>query len=260
MILRRIGNKSKIAKEIQKYFPSHEVYCEPFFGAGGMFFNKPIAKYNYLNDIDNNIHNLFIQLMTNKDELYKWIESIPYHKSTWNWLKKLEPENDVIKAVKFVVLSNYGYMGKPETINYQLVNSKIELLKNIQKTFDFLCKSDYKFNNVDFREFIKQFSFKSKRDNNERDKTFWYCDPPYINCINTYSDSFKEQDFIDLVDCLIKTGCKFAISEFDQEFILQTCSNYNLNINIIGERCNLKNKRTEILITNYLNHPKLFDF
>ena len=46
MILRRLGNKQAIAFEIQKYFPEHKIYVEPFFGAGGMFFNKPKAKYN----------------------------------------------------------------------------------------------------------------------------------------------------------------------------------------------------------------------
>jgi len=54
MILRRLGNKSKIAHEIQKYFPAHEIYIEPFFGAGGMFFNKPKAKYNIINDPSGN--------------------------------------------------------------------------------------------------------------------------------------------------------------------------------------------------------------
>ena len=41
MILSRLGNKSAIADKIIQYFPSHEIYIEPFFGAGGMFFNKP---------------------------------------------------------------------------------------------------------------------------------------------------------------------------------------------------------------------------
>lgn len=42
MILSRIGNKTQIADEIQKYFPEHRNYVEMFFGAGGMFFNKPL--------------------------------------------------------------------------------------------------------------------------------------------------------------------------------------------------------------------------
>ena len=52
MILRRLGNKQAIAQDIIKYFPEHKAYIEPFFGAGGMFFNKPKAKYNIVNDID----------------------------------------------------------------------------------------------------------------------------------------------------------------------------------------------------------------
>ena len=48
MILRRLGNKKKIAEQIQGYFPEHKIYIEPFFGAGGMFFYKPKVKYNIL--------------------------------------------------------------------------------------------------------------------------------------------------------------------------------------------------------------------
>jgi len=33
MILRRIGNKKKIAADIHKFFPPHKIYIEPFFGA-----------------------------------------------------------------------------------------------------------------------------------------------------------------------------------------------------------------------------------
>jgi len=50
MILRRLGNKKKIAHKIQAHFPEHKIYIEPFFGAGGMFFNKPKAKYNIVNN------------------------------------------------------------------------------------------------------------------------------------------------------------------------------------------------------------------
>ena len=69
MILRRLGNKQKIAKEIQKYFPQHNCYVEPFFGAGGMFFNKPKANYNMLNDLDSDVFNLFQVVINQKDEL-----------------------------------------------------------------------------------------------------------------------------------------------------------------------------------------------
>jgi DNA adenine methylase len=59
MILRRLGNKQAIAQDIIKYFPEHKIYVEPFFGAGGMFFNKPKVKYNIVNDLDSEVFNLF---------------------------------------------------------------------------------------------------------------------------------------------------------------------------------------------------------
>jgi DNA adenine methylase len=91
--------------------------------------------------------------------------------------------------------------------------------------------------------------------------TFIYADPPYLNTVDTYSDSltWTEKDCTDLLDCLTETKCKFAMSEFDNEFVLSEAKKRNLNIIVIGERHNLKNKRTEILITNYEKQKGLFD-
>jgi len=118
MILRRLGNKQKIAAEIQKHFPAHKIYIEPFFGAGGMFFNKPKAKYNFLNDIDNDVYNLFTVIKRKKSELEEYLKFIPIHSAFWEECKTNEPQNEVERAVYFIVLSNFGYMGKPNTIHF----------------------------------------------------------------------------------------------------------------------------------------------
>lgn len=90
--------------------------------------------------------------------------------------------------------------------------------------------------------------------------TLVYLDPPYLLTLDNYSHSFKEQDCIDLFDCVQKIGVKFAYSEFDNPFILQQAKERNLNVITIGERQNLKNRRTEILVTNYQNTQlSLFD-
>jgi DNA adenine methylase len=49
------------------------------------------------------------------------------------------------------------------------------------------------------------------------------------------------------------------MSEFDHPFILEQAKQRNLNVITIGERQNLKNRRTEILITNYQKNKNLFD-
>jgi DNA adenine methylase len=254
MILRRIGNKSKMANDIQRYFPQHRIYVEPFFGAGGMFFNKPKAKYNIVNDLDSDVFNLFQVVTNRKDELIEAFKQMPIHQDLMDYWNKNKETDEIRKALRFLLLSNYGYMGKPETIGMQITLPSQQILKNIDKTFKLLF--NVKFSNKDFRDFFKSISF---RRQSEIDKVLIYCDPPYLGTNDNYSNSFTEQDIIDLFDCLQATGCKFAMSEFDNEFILNQAKERGLNVIIIGERKNLKNRRTEILITNYEKQKGLFN-
>ena len=85
-----------------------------------------------------------------------------------------------------------------------------------------------------------------------------YCDPPYLGTNDNYSNSFTKEDVVDLFDCLEATKCKFAVSEFYHEFILEEAERRGLVVNYIGERQNLKNRRSEILITNYQARHTLF--
>ncbi len=256
MILRRLGNKSKIAKEIQEYFPPHKIYIEPFFGAGGMFFNKPKAKYNIVNDIDSDVYNLFMVVMNQKEELEKAFYQMPIHKELFEYWKQNKETEPIKKALRFLLLSNFSFMFCKSTMLYE--GNKKKLFHNeLKKTYELIF--DVSFSNESFKDF-----FNSLTESFKNIDTFIYTDPPYI-----YSDTkqnyvyniktWKETDSIDLFNCLQETGCKFAMSEFDNEFIMQQAKERKLNVIIIGERQNLKNRRTEILITNYQPQKTLFD-
>ena len=255
MILRRVGNKSKIAAKIQKYFPYHKIYIEPFFGAGGMFFNKPKVKYNIVNDLDSDVFNLFNVVMNQKEELEKAFYIMPIHSDLLEYWKKNEETEPIKKALRFLLMSNFTLYGKQDTIAYILRSScKKQFYNHIDQCFEKLF--DVKFSNSDFRRFFKNLSFNDVdfgKSSGERDKTFIYNDGPYLNTVNTYSDSdiWIESDSYDLFEENQKTGCKWAMSEFNHPFILDQVKERNLNIIIIGERRNLKKRSVEILITNY---------
>lgn len=256
MILRRLGNKSAIASEIQKYFPPHKIYIEPFFGAGGMFFNKPKAKYNIVNDLDSDVFNLFDILMNRKEEFEQMFKLMPIHSDLISYWKNSNEECNLKKALRFIALSNFTLNGTGNNIRSNVLeNPKIEILKHVKSTLEYL--QDVKFMNFDYRKFISMLAFRP--NSNEVENSFIYCDPPYLNTNDNYSNSFTEQDSIDLFNTLQETGCKWAMSEFDNPFILQQAKERNLNVIIIGERQNLKNRRTEILITNYNQQKTLFD-
>ena len=254
MVLRRLGNKSRLAVDIQKYFPKHKIYIEPFFGAGGMFFNKPKAKYNVLNDLDSEVFNLFQVISLRKNELEELFLQMPVSEDLWQYWKVTQEEDPIRKALRFLFLSNYGYMGKPDTLHFTFENTSKILYENIKKTHDFIF--DCKFMNADFRDIFNKLAYRHKADKLD---TFVYCDPPYLDAGNNYKCGFTYKDSEDLFKVLIESGCKFAMSEFDHPKIIEQAKDNGLIIEVIGERVNMKNRRVEILITNYKNNSTLFD-
>ena len=221
-----------------------------------MFFNKPKAQHNIMNDLDSDVFNLFDIVVNRKNDFLELLELTPYSSELFEYWKSNKETEPLKKALRFVYLSNFGFLGQETVINIDNRNHKQNAILNLNKTIAFLKDCSLKFTNFDFRKAIN--SIKTTEDLTVK-KTFIYCDPPYLGTNDNYSNSFTEQDSIDLFDCLQATGCKFAMSEFDNEFILTQAKERGLNVITIGERKNLKNRRTEILITNYEKQKGLFD-
>lgn len=254
MILNRLGNKKVLIKNgLLKYFPKHELYIELFFGSGSVFWQKPLANYNILNDLDSDVYNLFTVITERKQELYDYLELMPIHIDLWNYWKKNYETDPVRKAVRFLFLSNFGYMGKPVSLMLDKLNTKQIILDNIKPTFEKLKFAQ--FHNSDFRTVLKLLKNRIIDRN-----TFCYCDPPYLGTENNYAKDcqFKESDAKELFETLLSYDINFAISEFDHPYILQLATENKLNINYLGERQNMKNRRTEILVTNYSIQKTLF--
>ena len=252
-LLSRIGNKTQIAKDITKHFPEHRNYVEMFFGAGGMFFNKDKSLHSVCNDLDNDIYNLFNVVRSDKDKLVETLIKTPIHQTLFKeWYKK-EEQDPIWKAVRFLVLSNFSLLGKSDTLGFSQSHTKKVLLSKIDETF--LEVQNVRFMNVDFRKVIPQLAFRNNRPN-QRLFTFIYADPPYLGTTSNYNlPKWNEKDLEDLINICKETDLKMAISEFYNPKILEMAK--GLNVIEIGERKNLKNRRTEILITNY-NKEELF--
>lgn len=209
-----------------------------------MSFNKPKAKYNIVNDLDSDVFNLFQVVMNQKEELEKAFYMIPIHSDLLDYWKKNEENDPIKKALRFLFLSNFATVGGGgKMIRYSELNYK-ENFKLINETFDYL--SDVILNNCDCNSFLNKISV-------DYTKALIYCDPPYLGTSDNYSNSFTEEQSESLFNTLEETKCKFAMSEFDHPFILSQAEKRGLNVIIIGERQNIKNRRTEILVTNYEN-------
>jgi DNA adenine methylase len=246
MILTRLGNKSRIAAKIWPLFPSHTTYIEPFFGAGGMFFSKPKAPYNFVSDIDNDVFNLFQVVMHRKSEFVDVFSQMPIHEGLLQHWKKNRETDPILQACRFILLSNFTLLGKQGTLIMEGGNPRQLVLSRLDATQNAL--SGVRFSNRSYEKFLGQVRFRSESD---RASAFVYCDPPYLSTGHRYSDGFTESDTRNLFAVLMQSGLRFAVSEFAHPVVLEMAESHGLNVIHIGERQSLKKRDTEILVTNY---------
>lgn len=249
MALTRLGNKARIAPLILSHFPEHTAYVELFFGAGGLFFNKPLAKYNFLNDADTEVVNLFDVVRTQKKALEEMLVQTPIHEALFERWKTEKESEPIARAVRFLIMSNQSVLGKMGTLRFACENPKKMILKHLGASQKMLENTQMMC--CDFRDTLRKIAI---RDSKNLKHFFIYADPPYLDTVqSTYQTGSKWtlKDTQDLFKTLIESQMRFAISEFDNPVILDLAKQHNLNVIPIKERQNLKNRRTEILITNY---------
>lgn len=255
-VIKRKGNKSKIAHLIYPLFKECTTYIEPFFGAGGMFFNKPVAKYNILNDLDSDIFNVW-NVFQNCDKLEEFIELwglIPIDQNLIKYWGTHTGEGltEVQKAIKFVYLCNYCLFSDSSTLRARCSNpnTRALVLEEVKKCLKFLnCCSFY---HMDYLKFLDLIPSQLGHT-----KGFIYCDPPYGNTSASYK-GFSEKDMINLFEKLNELNYPWAVSGYDCEFLDSIIEKNNYVKTYIKETRTILKRNVEILITNYLPNQILF--
>ena len=110
-ILKYPGSKWRLTEWIISHFPPHETYLEPFFGSGAVFFNKTPSRIETINDIDDNVVNLFKVIRDQPEELAAMIELTPWARNEYyaSYEKTGEPLED---ARRFLVRCWQAFGGR----------------------------------------------------------------------------------------------------------------------------------------------------
>jgi len=255
MVLTRLGNKKAMSSTIYDLFPPHRLRITLFFGAGGIFFNTPRAKFNILNDLDDNITNLFLVISERPDELIDTVSSMPISSTLLKHWKSNIPDCPVQKAARFLLISNFTYLGKGDTIRFGVGCEKDRLIPRIKETF--LRLGDARIMCEDFRDVIGKISFYPSVL--KREESFIYLDPVYLGTTHFYKvPKWTQDDTYDCFQIMDKEGIPAAMSEFDHPFVIEQAKRFGYIVTPIANRRNIKNTRQEVLITNYRPQNLLF--
>ena len=107
------GGKTRLAEEILRFAPGHEIYLEPFCGGASVFFKKEPSKAEILNDLDPNIVCIyqFLQKASAKELSDFAKRDWTAKEETWERLRKEKPKALSDKAYRAWYLTRFGYQG-----------------------------------------------------------------------------------------------------------------------------------------------------
>ncbi|MBU5293137.1 DNA adenine methylase [Anaerosalibacter bizertensis] len=244
----RLGGKSRLRNEIIEMIPEHTCYCEPFFGAGWVYFGKEKSKVEIINDIDKELINLFKMIKYHAPEIERMLEYEFSGRDIFEEYKNYTVEymTEIHRAVRFLYLISQSFAGKGNNYGYG-TNTRPSpqiFYKGVLGDIKERLRNTY----------VENLSFEKILDKYDRDYTFFFCDPPYFETAG-YGVEFGEKEHLLLRDKLKNIKGKFLLTINDHEKTREWYKEFNFKNIEVGYSVSNKNsgrrKYKELIITNY---------
>lgn len=262
------GGKQRLANTIISMMPGHKLYCEPFFGGGAVFFRKPKAGIEVINDHNDMLINFYLAAQNSFPELQERIrntlhsESMYYYaKDVWNG--RCEASN-IEKAWAVWLITNGSFAGSMhggwKWCNGTSGSQSAVMLKNKRIDFSEQLRDRLDQVQISCRDALRVIK---ERDS---ENTFFYLDPPYPSCVQGHYYGYTHKDFYDLLSLLSAIKGKFILSNYWCQTFRYFVAKYGWNIKSIDMDLKVNQqgngqkveKRTEILAYNYDIEKTLF--
>jgi DNA adenine methylase len=218
------GSKNRLALKLCENLPPHNCWVEAFCGSAALTLAKAPAPIEIINDIDNEIVNLFKQLRNNYEELHRQIELTPYASQELSDARiKNVNDSDIERARKFLVQSMMAVNGifGEERGGFSLsdsytrnnrearVNRWNNLPERLAKVVGRL--KDVRIENRDALDLLEKYV--------DRPATLVYLDPPYLgDRTNGYNiDANDENYHTRLLKLANKANCMIFISGYENK-------------------------------------------
>lgn len=191
----------------------HDEYREPFAGGASVFFNKPKAQFNWLNDIDCELMTAY-RVMQDPNSRQRLVDELSLETATkerWREIYEMVPQNEFEIAKKYYYLNRTSFSGKLASPAWGY-RPKRSLPPERWKERILPCGAfleGVKLTNIDFEEVILE---------KPRGRaTLLYVDPPYYGPPKNkhYRHGFDVEDHVRLAETLKKAPHKFFLTYDD---------------------------------------------
>lgn len=171
-----IGGKRRLADHLIPRFPRHQCYVEVFAGGAALYFLRPPAQVEVINDINGELVNLYRVVQNHLEEFvrqFKWALS---SRQVFRWLQGTSPETltDIQRAARFYYLQHNCFGAKLEGQTFGTATTTPPGL-NLLRLEETLSAAHLRLSNT----YIEHLDWKACIERYDRPHTLFYLDPPY---------------------------------------------------------------------------------
>ncbi|HWF01529.1 MAG TPA: DNA adenine methylase [Caulobacteraceae bacterium] len=230
-IIPYVGGKKHLARRLVDLIEAtpHELYAEPFVGAGGVFLRRPRpARVEAINDLAGEVANLWRIAQRHPDALAAELRFAHHGRAQWERLAALDPAHltDIERAARFVCLQKSAFGGKAIGRNFAMAKAgghgrsfdRGALLARLEAVHARLARVTIE--QLPFAEFIRRY---------DAPTALFYCDPPYFGSEAYYGPGlFDRPQFQDLRDALARIRGRFIVSINDAAEIRELFAGFDI--------------------------------
>lgn len=214
-----LGGKRRLADIIIPRFPAHTCYVEVFAGGAALYFLRPRADCEVLNDINGELVNLYRVVQRHMEEFvrqFKWALS---SREVFKWTQATPPETltDIQRAARFYYLQHQAFGGRVESQTWGTATTVAAPTVNLLRLEEDLSAAHLRLTGayierLDWQECIKRY---------DRPHTLFYLDPPYWQT-EGYGVPFEWPQYEAIAHCMRHLQGKAVLSINDHPDI-RTC-------------------------------------
>ena len=256
-VLRWHGGKWRIAPWIISHFPEHDVYIEPFGGAGSVLLRKPRVGNEIYNDLNKEVVNLF-QIMRDPAraaELANMVRFTPFARE--EFINAYDPAVDSIERARRMIARCYMGYGGECNASATATGFRTNMKNTRQSPAGDLMTWPDKLKSVTERLRGVMIENKDALDLMQKfdgEETLHYVDPPYVHSTRNkrrrkaYSHELSDDDHKKLAKVLKRLKGMVILSGYPNDLYKKLYRGWHIKTK--KTRTNGNQKRTEAIWIN----------